>query len=352
MRQKALLAAALAATLALAAPATAFADQIVKRFSPQESIPTTIVEDGVSYELATTMTARIEPEGTEQTKECSATRSISVAAADYNGDPASYLPATVSASEDGFAGEISLVGTDVKTLYSVESQTITRRETFRDLTQAEVDAIPDTKEYTAPVADRPGATGPVTFERVVLDVKPSQVSPGLFFVQAFYQGVGQTATVEGYEIHGSYSGELSKAAAADDVQEVVEAVYAAVGSGEDTGQEQAPKKTDAAANETRPAQEAPSASRVRAESEAEGRPNPAYFAGAALAGLAVAAAGGFGAFLLFSRRSGGNGESETLQAASEGFDRKAAISDVQIVIDEAPGSKPAAGPADPPRRSW
>lgn len=348
MRQRFLLTAILAASLAMALPATASAEQIVKQYERQDAVPRTIEEGGVIYELASTKATSAEPASDAQTKSYSTTQRASVAAADYNGNPADYLPASISASDDGYAGQVSLSGTSVETRYTVESQTLTRRETYRDLTKAEVDAIPATRDYTVAIGDYPGATGPVPFERTALDVQPSKVSPGLYYAQAYYRGVEQTATIDGYEIEGSYTGILSKAT--ENARELIEAVYSSVDAAESAGQVETPKVAPGTASQPQAGLGAASSAQVGSETETMESQNPASFAGAALAGLAVAVAGGLGAYLLFNRRMGDSGVGETPKFTPEGSGREAAEHEAQIGHSGAPSSRPKESPADTARR--
>lgn len=294
----------MAASLVLSAPGTALADQLVKRYDTQEAVPTSVEEGGVSYDLASTKTVEVGPETETQTRSFSTTRTVAVSAADYNGDPESYLPRTVGGSEDGYTGQATLSETNVETRYSIESQTITKRETYRDLTQEEVDAIPQSREYTVSVADYPGATGSVAFERVALDVQPSRVSEGRYYAQAIYQGTEQVANVEGYEIAGSYSGTLSKTVEVSPAREIVEAAYEPVEDPVEDGAREAGERAEGAMASVDEAPTTDAGTETEGSDISEDAPslNPALVLGAALLTAALAVAGGTVVFLVLSRK--------------------------------------------------
>lgn len=260
---------ALAAALALACPGAAGASQALTRtYQVGEQVPATIEVGGVEYALASASS-----DGAAAPAGASAARERSVAASEYNGDAASYFPATIEVTEDGATYELALSSAEASVSEEDASErTYEQTVVYSALFPDEVAAIPDE------VAQQVDGAGELTFEKGAVELTDAGDGTGRQSAKVTYKATARKSAPKTYKLTARYE-------PAQDASGTITAVYepkqAQAAQAQQPQQEQAAEKSG----------EIGYIERQDGEAADEARSGSAGFALPVAAGAALAVAG-------------------------------------------------------------
>lgn len=194
----------IALTLAPAASAWA-AGEITVIYGGGQAVARTLELDGQAYELSDWSAAGAADAATKTFEKA---QEQTVAAADYTGDAAAAFPATLMIDEEGFKGEIPLASATAAAGKSHENRTDYEVvDTFTNLTQKELDALPEQRTVEA-------GGRKLTLKKLDVDAErmPSDPETAIYEGSVTYGIHEGTEVAEEYTLTAVYRGDLTRAA--------------------------------------------------------------------------------------------------------------------------------------------
>lgn len=178
-------------------------------------VPGDVEVGGRSYSLDGISEPYVDEEYEAEPEARSASRTVTVAAAEYAGFPEAHLPASIDAGEEfgDCEGELALDSASARELYAPVEAQVDRLEVYEGLQTNDVDReIPMSRTFEVSAGGYPGETAEavlyasdIEFEATAYDAAGL---PTEYRATVNYRGVEEVASVVGYEVAGSYSGDV------------------------------------------------------------------------------------------------------------------------------------------------